>query len=766
MIMSKQNRFIKPETNEMIKSSITLERYKQAVKECLKLYYPTADDNDIAEAIDYSIQKRMHNTNIQVSNSYKRYRVQETDEYGNPKTDMNNNPIYRMQDKVVNMTLLRVSDYIMSKEPIVTAFGTMFKHHGTVPNPLFDTVQSFLDNRTLHKKQMFSFPKGSEDFEKFNLLQQLDKIDANGIYGTLGMYSSLIYNINVATSITSQGRALVSSMTLHFEMMLADNVKFGSLDQVVEFINNICKEKPNRKFNDLGLLNHIPTREECFAKLILECGYRWIPNEDEMDIIWKVVNNLTQEDVTRVYYKNNLYEFISNTNVFEIIRLILHKLQRPLMASSKIPPEISDDINYLSDLIYEYVYYRYMFIDRTDRCDNMIKAVTMVSDTDSTIISLDAWYRFIVNRINGDELRIANYCGNPVTFFDKNDEGEWKETPWRDAVEWEPKKLDYNFETDEIVEMEHQSNPNILTPNDNVRYSIINILAFVLDRTVNDYMEKFCENNHSLKPEYHDKCRILAKNEFTFLRLMMTMVKKNYASLIAVQEGNLVPEDEQLDVKGIEALTKSSKPLSTRKALQKILLEDILKAPAIDQLKFVKDIAIFEKQIIKSVQNGSKEYYKPATIKSKSVYDDPMRIQGIKASIAWNMIHSDDLPSINLDERNAIDIAKVIINRSTVEKIKDKYPDIYAKILNALDDETFKTYTKTKKNGQEVKRLTKNEILAVALPLDVELPDWLEPFIDYDTIINDNIGGFPYESIGIQRMEKKDNVNYTNILQL
>ena len=279
-------------------------------------------------------------------------------------------------------------------------------------------------------------------------------------------------------------------------------------------------------------------------------------------------------------------------------------------------------------------------------------------------------------------------------------------------------------------------------------------------------MEKFCENNHSLKPEYHDKCRILAKNEFTFLRLMMTMVKKNYASLIAVQEGNLVPEDEQLDVKGIEALTKSSKPLSTRKALQKILLEDILKAPAIDQLKFVKDIAIFEKQIIKSVQNGSKEYYKPATIKSKSVYDDPMRIQGIKASIAWNMIHSDDLPSINLDERNAIDIAKVIINRSTVEKIKDKYPDIYAKILNALDDETFKTYTKTKKNGQEVKRLTKNEILAVALPLDVELPDWLEPFIDYDTIINDNIGGFPYESIGIQRMEKKDNVNYTNILQL
>lgn len=760
-----QKQYISEEQIKSINNSPTLLKYKSAMKECFKLYCPTVSVDDADKALDYSITKRLYNAPAKISNSYKRTRVQVKDEYGRPLTDQNNNPVYEMQDKVTDMNLLRISDYIMSREPIVTAFGTMFKHHGTVPNPLFDTVQSFLDNRTIHKKQMFSFPKGSEQFEKYNLLQMLDKIDANGIYGTLGMYSALIYNINVATSITSQGRALVSSMTLHFEMMLADNVKFGSLDQVLEFINNICKEYSDRKFDD-RVLNHIPTKEECFAKLILECGYRWIPNESEMDIIWRVVNNLSQQDITRIYYKNNLYEFISNNYIFGLIETILKKLRRPLMASSQIPPEITTEINLLSDYIFEYVYYRYMFIDRIDRCDNMIKSVTMVSDTDSTIISLDAWYRFIVNRINGEELRIANYCQNPIMFIKKDeDEDKFKETPWRDAVEWKPKRLDYNFLTDEIVEMEHQNDPEILTPNDNVRYSIINILAFVLDRTVNDYMEKFCENTHSLKPEYHDKCRILAKNEFTFLRLMMTMVKKNYASLIAVQEGNLVPEDEQLDVKGIEALTKSSKPLSTRKALKKILLEDILKAPVIDQLKFVKDIAIFQKQIVQSVKDGNKEYYKPVTIKSKSAYDDPMRIQGIKASIAWNMIKSDDLPGINLDERNAIDIAKVVIDRTTVEKIKDKYPDSYSKMIRALDDDIFmkKAERKTKTGTKTV--VTENKIAAVALPLDVELPNWLEPFIDYDSIIDDNIGGFPYESIGIQRMDK-DNINYTNILQL
>lgn len=331
----------------------------------------------------------------------------------------------------------------------------------------------------------------------------------------IGMYTALIYNNNVATSITSQGRALTSSMTLHFEMFLADNVKFGSLDQVLEFINHVCEERNQRKFND-NILNHIPSKEECFAKLILDCGYRWIPNDKELDIIWKVVNNLAQEDITRIYYKNNLYEFASNEYIMNIIKKILRDLQRPFYTSASVPPEIEDDLVYLKDLMMEYVYYRYMFIDRIDRCNNMIKSVTMVSDTDSTIISVDAWYRFIVNQINGEELRIANYCPDPVTFIKKDEDGNWTSKDWMKVVSFDPKPLDYNFDTDEIVESERWNNVEQLTANDNVRYSIISIMNYILDNTVNDYMIKFCENVHSIKEPFHkpSECKILAKNEF------------------------------------------------------------------------------------------------------------------------------------------------------------------------------------------------------------------------------------------------------------
>lgn len=565
------------------------------------------------------------------------------------------------------------------------------------------------------------------------------------------MFSSLLYNINVATSITSQGRAAVSSMTLCFESFLANNVKFGSLNEVLEFIDHIVNEKHERKFDDRVILDNPYTKiEDVFAKMVLSCGYRWIPNDKELDILWRVLNNLSTEDLNRVYYKNNLYEFISNKKIEDLVLNIARKLKRPLLNSLDIPEEIEEDINFLAELVMEYVYYHYLYIDRIDRCDQMIKSVTMVSDTDSTIISLDAWYRYFVEKLNGEELRIANYCPNPVLFVKKNEDGEWETTDWLDAVEFEPKKLDYNFATDEIVERERTNDPSSLTPNDNVRFSLINILAFILDRIVNDYMERFCTNNHSFNKLSSNprKCRIIAKNEFLFSRLMMTMVKKNYASLIAVQEGNIVPEEKQLDVKGIEVMYKSSSPKSTRDALKKIVLEDILKAPVIDQMRFIKDICILEKQIINNINSGSKDYYKPATIKAATSYADPMRIQGIKASVAWNLIKDEESPAINLDERNGINIAKVVINKQSAEEIKDSYPEIYNNINSALAKEEFK-----------------GKIDAIAIPMDVDVPEWLFKFINTNQIISDNISGFPYESIGIQTLDKK-NVAYSNILQL
>ena len=135
------------------------------------------------------------------------------------------------------------------------------------------------------------------------------------------MYASLIYNVNVATSVTTQGRGSVSTMTLFFEAFLANNVKFGSLNEVLTYIDNIVGEK--RKYVDKKWLDRDRTVEECFATLVMTCGYRWAPEHEDLEIIWQTLINLPQEDINRIYYKNNLYEFIGNSEIQNIIRKIM-----------------------------------------------------------------------------------------------------------------------------------------------------------------------------------------------------------------------------------------------------------------------------------------------------------------------------------------------------------------------------------------------------------------------------------------------------------
>ena len=345
----------------------------------------------------------------------------------------------------------------------------------------------------------------------------------------------MLYNVNVATTITSQGRSLVSSMCMQFEMFLNDNVQFGSINEVLQFIDNIKSEAHTRRYNDMVELDDYfaVKPQDVFYKLVKNCTWRWVINEEEMDILWKVINNLNQEDLNRVWYKNNLFEFCENSKVFNRVRNILKKLNRPLFNSLEIPEEIADDIKEFGDLLMEYVYYKYMIIDRVDKCDNMIKSVVMVLDTDSNIVSLDGWYRYVSEKISGEEFNITNY-DIPMTIFDviEGDTFNFDKFPARykntDAknnwmqcmTEANGSKYDYDFDTDEIVEMDHFNHPEVITCNDNMRYSIMNILAYVLDRVVNDYMNQYCINNNSVykdpndKSKYYRKCRIIAKNEF------------------------------------------------------------------------------------------------------------------------------------------------------------------------------------------------------------------------------------------------------------
>ena len=227
----------------------------------------------------------------------------------------------------------------------------------------------------------------------------------------------------------------------------------------------------------------------------------------------------------------------------------------------------------------------------------------------------------------------------------------------------------------------------------------------------------------------------------------MTNAKKHYASKQELQEGNIVPQEKSLDVKGMDAFVKSSSNEAIRARLKKILFEDILDSEYIDQIQVLRDIAKVEKDIYDSINRGEKIFFKPVKVKSLSSYENPMRIQGIVASVAYNALHQAGTEALDLSIRNSIDVVKVDMSPKNIDRIRETFPDVYEKAVALFNSEKYFA----------------TGISSIAIPLNEPVPGWVLPFIEYAEIINNNISGFPIESIGLFR--GADRNNSTNMIQ-
>ena len=163
----------------------------------------------------------------------------------------------------------------------------------------------------------------------------------------------------------------------------------------------------------------------------------------------------------------------------------------------------------------------------------------------------------------------------------------------------------------------------------------------------------------------------------------------------------------------------------------------------------MKQLIIFEKEIYNSIMNKETKYYKPDNIASINSYDkNPLSVNGILAATIYNEMRSEDLPYINLEERNKIIKIKINVDKKNVEKIKDLYPEDYTKLVRLLNHP-----------------ILGSKVSVIGLPLDTAVPDWVLSFVDFTEIINDQLKNFPLDSIGLKRLSN-DSVNVSNIIQL
>ena len=542
---------------------------------------------------------------------------------------------------------LDITEYYYKVKPITTEHGVLFDPHAD--NPASKMLMKWKYSRTNYKNLMKDSPKDSFEYSLYDLYQLLEKIKSNSYYGVSGARTSIFYNLHSALSVTGKGQTLISTAMMCFEAFMANNITFRNTDECLVFIKNVAGEARDKKFNDRVVLDRNIDIERVYRKLADTFDDGVVVRRD---IIFPVLVGLNKSQLNLLYYKNNLIEFCRNEGIMELIRDFMLRTE-VFNNPGKVPEDIVDDVTYLWDMVHEYVFYNYPTMDRIHRLKTQKRKAVLIIDTDSNFINLDPWYQFVKDEV---------FAGIDVSHKDPTD----------------------------------------------FRYTILYTCAYFLEKVIEKTLYQFMVHCNVPK-ERRDM--LTMKNEFLFVRILITDNKKNYASVIEFREGSAM---DKLDVKGL-ALTKSTTNRNASKIFKDILENDILRSGEIDLPHILRRLHQFEQEIRNSLKAGETTYLQPSSVKDFNAYDDPLKMQQVVATIMWNTA----FPENEIVPPDSFFIVKTNLTKlKDLDRIKDIEPVIYER----LKTEIFE--------GNE--RLAKKGVYVMAIPRDEKVPSWLTPFIDVE----------------------------------
>ena len=132
----------------------------------------------------------------------------------------------------------------------------------------------------------------------------------------------------------------------------------------------------------------------------------------------------------------------------------------------------------------EYVYYHHHIIDRIDKYNYMMRYVCCHTDTDSVILSVDPWFRYVLDKVKDIDMDLKHDMIDVIKHLKVDEFGDILDaTPPYTRVEDD---YDYNFYDDEVIQMKKKINPLKIIPQEGLGYSIVSIISYIIGRGVND----------------------------------------------------------------------------------------------------------------------------------------------------------------------------------------------------------------------------------------------------------------------------------------
>lgn len=546
-------------------TNVFIEDWKQSQFDKLQTMFPSVSKTVLMDIINKDVEENFQDRESMIHNDYN-------------------------DDLQMRQPLTTIYRFAKEKKPILAGNGTLFYNQDKAYSPVADLIDDRIDTRNMYKTKMKDVMKEMEQIENkestqykmllveyiyYDMMQNEAKIRINSIYGSFGAPSFQLYNKYTAASTTGTSQSLISATGISFEAFIGNNVKFKTVGECIVFMMNIIHEEyelPNDGINQI-------TDRNVIYKAMVDNFEDGVFNEElHGDILWEFIEVLSVENLTKIYYKNNIYEFVRNEKITNIIVNIYNKADS-FNNPNKPDDSYKDDVELLWQYCREYVFYNYPYNEQINRLKNDKRKSVKLIDTDSNFIYVQPW----------------------VDFLNK-----------------------------EVIPLS-----NTQMTGDNLMFASVNIMVYLVTEMLKDLLWKFCGNCNVLERYRH---RINMKNELCFLKILLAPTKKKYTGKIVLREGIPV---SKIEIKGYD-FKKAGVTEYLSERMTNIIKNRILVEGEVDIVNVLRDLNETEQEIYESLRNGERKFLLRMNCKDPAAYKKPESMGQVLSVLAWNTICPDD----------------------------------------------------------------------------------------------------------------------------
>lgn len=286
--------------------------------------------------------------------------------------------------------LMGVVKYIEDQKPILSGYGTMFKQHEEYMSVEYDMVDDFAITRGVYKSKKFEHINDEDKvlFNMYDIFQLTFKLLNNSFYGVENQPDSFFYHPLLGPSITQTGVIIITTSLNLFEKVMSNNFSFRRFTDVITYVDNILQE-------EYDIEDYIDSDSMVDVDTFVEYIYSHCKTQtDKMkDKITRLANNLSESELTKIYYKNNFYDFMNNSSDFtEVLSNLLGN--EDFLDPNKPPEEYMECLEYLWQVFNIVIHYNHLDFYRMDNAKYEKRKTILTVDTDSNFLYLYPFFEY------------------------------------------------------------------------------------------------------------------------------------------------------------------------------------------------------------------------------------------------------------------------------------------------------------------------------------------------------------------------------------